>query len=191
MRDVISANHRIIWNRLHVISGSLLFCSHLTPKLLCSWLSVVAELVPIFEVTIKKATRLQVQCTRSQQVWLCCSLQSLFDCIVIFELLKSDTLPETEQHGFKETVVVEVKGHCVPADGVLSAHRSGVYVHQWPWAVSVDQTEVWDSRRDAVHSGGEEDTAGPHDPLHQVRTSFLCSFSNRPSTLTRALGSIT
>ncbi len=56
---------------------------------------------------------------------------------------------------------------CV-SDVVLSAHRRGVHVHQWPGAVSVDQTEVWDSRSDAIHSGGEEDTAGSYGSLHQV-----------------------
>lgn len=54
------------------------------------------------------------------------------------------------------------------ADGVLSAHWRGVHVHQRPGPVSVDQAEVRDSWSDAVHSRGEEDAAGPHDPLHQV-----------------------
>lgn len=32
----------------------------------------------------------------------------------------------------------------------------------------MDQAEVRDARRHAVHPGGEEDPAGPHGPLHQV-----------------------
>lgn len=61
-----------------------------------------------------------------------------------------------------------IKVRVCGSDVILSAHWRGVHVHQRPGAVSVDQAEVRDSRRDAVHFGGEEDAAGPHGPLHQV-----------------------
>lgn len=54
------------------------------------------------------------------------------------------------------------------ADGLLSAHWCGVYVHQWRAAVPVDQTEVWDTRNHDVQSGGEEDSLRPDDQIHKV-----------------------
>lgn len=37
----------------------------------------------------------------------------------------------------------------------------------------MDQTEVWDSRSHAVHSGGEEDPTGQNDPVNQVCLWFF------------------